>query len=569
MNQDIKISTVFIILIVFGGLLFARFWAVSNSLSIQVFSYMHHHPDGSSFIFLNNQLLGFDAHGQHTTTVELNRFQIQKNNQTDFAFFSNGDILLRQRSRDNNFIENLQRYLRFSNPTDKTSMDAKMGLFRCSLETFQCNPFTKPALNLNNAFSLAIDWATDRVFLADSSRHRVDMYSETGELLDSQDRFRFPNQIDVIDNRLYVADTNHHSLVAYDISGQRIGDIEEFFDTRTEQSMQRGDVWPAAFLLHHNQRWVINHQNNMKNGGVYIFDGKGEFIKKLRLPNEADPFSILQMGDQVLVTDYSQDRIYRYNLNGKLLGEFNPDVLDNKAIELTKQRDHYSFLSHLFTILFAICLISGMGAGFYQQSRKTLSAPLNKNESATNTPQRPQNQEHEHEHVLHWVRPSNRFKIISYCLIGGMFILLLALMALTKLSGNTIETFLDQYWWLLPLSIISSISLFLQMRRKIGITENSIVIHSPLGTKSTCLKHRIMSHDMMIVANESVFQINKLYHLFSASDVENHLYPAFKQGRQVNRSDMQTVLGKNTAIRLTQMFIITGLAGLFVYYSMF
>ncbi len=564
MNQDIKVSTALLIVLLFGGILIAKFWALSASYSVQGFSYLHHHPDGSSFIMVGNQLLGFDTQGQHQTTIKLSQFQVTESSNTDFAFFSNGDVLVRQRTRDNNFIENLQRYYRFANPTDKNSVDAKDGLFRCSPVSLKCKAFTKPALNLNDAFSIAIDWTTDRVFLADSSRHRVDMYSDAGELLDSRQWFRFPNQLEVADNRLYVADTNFHRLIAFDISDNAFGEIKEEFDTRTEQSRQLGEVWPGAFLLLSDQRWVINHKNGMKDGGVYIFDEEGEFHQKLQLPDDADPFALLEMGEQILISDYSHDRIYRFRLDGSLQDDFNPPALDKITSELAKRRHYYQQLDTGFSILFAASFAGSLLLAFFQQSRKQTS-DSGEQQSNPEIVQQPTTK----EPVLYWVKPSSRFKLTGYFLIclAGFFMILL--IALEVLSGNNVVTIFKQYWWLLLLLLVSIAGLLLQLRRRIGLTENSLVIRPVLGAEITCLKHKIMLNDVIIVAGKSVFQVDQLYKLFSANDVENHLYPAFIQGRQVERADMQVVLGKNSAVRVIQFVIMTGLVGLFVYYSIY
>jgi hypothetical protein len=143
---------------------------------------------------------------------------------------------------------------------------------------------------------------------------------------------------------------------------------------------------------------------------------------------------------------------------------------------------------------------------------------------------------------------------------------MILLIALEILSGNNAETIFKQYWWLLPVFLASIAGQLLHLRRRIGLTENSLVIRPALGAEITCLKRKIMLNDVIIVAGQSVFQVDQLYKLFSANDVENHLYPAFKQGRQVERTDMQVVLGKNTAVRVTQLVIMTGLLGLFIYH---
>ncbi|MCH9696471.1 MAG: hypothetical protein K0U68_00030 [Gammaproteobacteria bacterium] len=56
--------------------------------------------------------------------------------------------------------------------------------------------------------------------------------------------------------------------------------------------------------------------------------------------------------------------------------------------------------------------------------------------------------------------------------------------------------------------------------------------------------------------------------MFTANDVEKYLYPAIKQGQHVERTDMQNVFGRNMLVRLLQVVIIGGLAGLFIYHAL-
>ncbi|MCH9696470.1 MAG: hypothetical protein K0U68_00025 [Gammaproteobacteria bacterium] len=505
MNQDIKPGTALLIILIFGGILFAKFWALSSSYAVQVFSYMHHHPDGGSYIMINNQLLGFDSSGSYQASIDLKLMQVDEDSQTDFAFFSNGDILVRQRSRDNNFIEDLQRYFRFTDLTDQISTDAKDGLFRCNPDTFECKAFTEPALNLHSAFSITIDWQTNRVFIADSGRHRVDMYTANGQLLDSHHAFRFPNQLEIVDRRLYVADTNHHRLIAFDITGNEFGDVEESFDTRTEQSIKLGDVWPSAFLLIGDQRWVLNQKQDMSLGGLYVFDSDGAYIKTVTLPEAADPFALLRVNDQVLISDFRQDRIYRYSPDGQLLGDFNSPVIRKLRENLTEQRRFYQNLDTGLTILFAASLVGGLALAFYLQSRK-------ENEHGIEQDHGQPIDQHTiaNDLVEHWITPSLRFKLIgsgAFLLIAG---LLLLAFALEWMRGSDLETFIDQFKPLLLLCALSLIVFLCQLRRRIGISEHRLFIRPALGTQKICPKNNILFHDMSIVIGQSLFNVNQL-----------------------------------------------------------
>ncbi|MCK4842827.1 MAG: hypothetical protein KAT04_13265 [Methylococcales bacterium] len=108
-----------------------------------------------------------------------------------------------------------------------------------------------------------------------------------------------------------------------------------------------------------------------------------------------------------------------------------------------------------------------------------------------------------------------------------------------------------------------------QLRRKIGITQNTVIIYPLIGSKIVCPKNQIIFNDVHILFGKSIFQINQLYKLFSASEIENHLYPAIKQGKQVTRIEMQAILAGNKYVRVAQIVIIVILMGFFVYHGVF
>jgi len=561
MNQDIKASTLIIVVLIFGSLLYAKFWASSEAKSINVYSYIHQHPEGGSYIKLNNKLMGFNPKSELIATIDLAKFNVQENNSSDFAFFSNGDLLLRKKAQQKNFIENLQRYFRFTNPTNKISPDDQEGLFRCNLLSYTCTSFTQQALNINGAFSLAIDIKTDRVFIADSSRHQVYMYSSDGLELDTAKNFKFPNQIEVANNQLYVADTNHHRLASFDISKNEIGEIKQSFDTRTTASRKLMETWPSAFLLIENQRWIINSKNGMSYGGIYIFDNLGGFLKKLKLPAEADPFALIQLGDQVLISDFSLDRIYRFSLEGEQLADFKSLELQKIQKQLTEKSVYYQWLNDMFSILFAVSLATGFLLALYQQNqvkKAVLAEPDLTNQALQNLIEEP---------VLHWIKLSTRAKVFNIVLLTFCVICYLLVSLIPWLSGMSLYEFFVVTWRLQVILIILTVSLLLQFRRKIAITQNLVMIYPLLGSKVVCLKNEIISNDVHILVGKSIFQIPHLYKLYAANDIESFLYPAIKQGKQVDRIEMQAILAGNKYVRITQFILIVFLLGAFLYYG--
>lgn len=190
MNQEVKPLTAIIALAIFGLLLWGKFWAHDASVSVNTFTTMHRHPNGTAYIRLGNQLFGFNGETQSTGQIDLPRLGVDNDSTvSDFAFFNNGDLLIRRHVAEQDFIFNLQRFFRLKNLQSKSSTNQQDGLFRCNTSSFECQPFSNPPINLNDAFALAVDLNTDRVFIADTSRHTLRLFSNTGEELDSKEGF--------------------------------------------------------------------------------------------------------------------------------------------------------------------------------------------------------------------------------------------------------------------------------------------------------------------------------------------------------------------------------------------
>ncbi|MDD5124778.1 hypothetical protein, partial [Methylovulum sp.] len=571
--------TALMILLFFGGLLWGKFWCRGAALEILTFSQMHKHPDGTAYILLDNQLFGFNDKAEATQTIDLARLGIASGEAaTDFAFFANGDLLLRRQLTDGGFIYNLQRYFRFTNLQDKNSHDVMTGLFRCNVTRYQCRPFSDPPLNLMDAFTLSIDWQTDHVFVADTNRHTVRMFSASGKELDAQDRFYFPNQIHFQDHKLYVADTNHHVLTSLTVMGGQLVMYPENIFTKAHPYRQSGDIWPSSFAIIGNQYWIRNANDNMEHGGIYVFDQKNHFIKRLILPEHADPYALLQLGQTVLVSDFSLGRIYRFNLEGTVLPDFQPIVFQTVLTELKNKKTVFQYLDLAFTSLFAFGLVGGFAYALQQQRGKKLSpveAAMAKSrverEAAINAKSAAMIPKHWHGMDVHWMRFSFRFKMF-WAILGLVEFLMLAVLAVILYFIKVpildfLWTFFQKHYLLVIAAIFGIILIALQFRRKIGFSDKYAIVFRGFGKPIICPKEHILYRDDLVLLGKMVLSIRQIMKTYKKEDIEEWLYPAIKQGRHLELSEMQNVLMKKTYIRVFWALVAASLIGCFVYYG--
>ena len=153
---EVSTRNALLILLLFALLLAARFWAYGEAVGLNGLSYLHRHPSGDIGILLGNHLYRFDSEERLQQVIDLARYGVPPDQVTDFAWFSNGDLLLRQGRREEGLRFAVERFFRRDNRTPDQLEQPGVALYRCDTTTAQCRPFTQPALNLNDAFAVEI-----------------------------------------------------------------------------------------------------------------------------------------------------------------------------------------------------------------------------------------------------------------------------------------------------------------------------------------------------------------------------------------------------------------------------
>jgi hypothetical protein len=553
MNQEIKPLTALLIIAAFIAILAGKFWANGEQKSVRGFSYMQHHPNGDAYIMLDHQLFGFNDQGQFTNNIDLSRFGVDKSIVTDFAFFSNGDILLRKSIVQRNFVYNLQRYFRYTSQEPVFGENKDIGLLRCHPENFSCTPFTQTALNLNDSFALSIDQQTNRVFLSESSHHTIYMFSEKGELLSSADDFKFPNQLIYQDHKLYVADTNHHQLAVLNVTENAIEEKIEYMDTRGGSVRELGETWPESILLLPEQRWVINANNDMGHGGIYVFDHKGQYLKRLQQPEGSDMFALLQLGSSVLVTDYFNNSIYKFDLNGARQANFEPAEMQPLLADLTQRRDFYKRLDWFFSGLFVFAFLAGFAYAIWQQRNAGNSVPIPKIIEETLTIDL-------NDTSIDWFKLRFWYKLWA-------FVLPLIVIVITIVLGIKAVELSSLLWVGSFVYAVLTVTWLLSIKEmKLGIKDDFIIVAPVIGKPVQCKQAHILYSGNLIMLGKTVLNITQLSQTFIEEDIEQKLYPMIKGGTEIQRGQMNSLLLKQRRIVVLLALLALILAACFLYF---
>lgn len=385
MDKSISKTTAVLLFAVFGALLGLKFWADDKALDFRGPDHMHTDTAGNLYIQIGNVLLKHDDKGTYLTQYDLTAFGIN-DYYGDFSFFNNGDILIRRGTDELSILEKYKRYRRMTNKTPLAAANDESGLFRCSLETQQCSRFGDGAIDFNRTFHLSIDSQTENVYIADSSRHTLRLFDVNGvQLAVDNNGYKFPNQLSLIDNTLYVADTNHHRIISLDPSPDNFGKLIENHPILSDNpevitvalQQLKSQIWPATFV-HTKDLWWVNVMNNaMRDGDIYLFDPNWHLLGMLELPEGADPMDLVRYGDSILISDFTLNRVYRYDIDGNYVDDFDSTGLQQVIDANKTQQTQYKHLSYAalgsFITLFAGLLVYALVMQSRNRQQQTTS----------------------------------------------------------------------------------------------------------------------------------------------------------------------------------------------------
>lgn len=313
-------------------------------------------PDGHLYIQIHNQLVEHDEDGEFLKTHDLADLGVDLF-LGSYAFFSNGDILLRRGPDPRSFVDNIRAFQRKTNQLSLKPITPITGLYRCDLKSRSCTLFGTNPIDFKAAHGTFIDWDTDEVYISDTTRHVLRKYSADGEVLAGPvGGFRFPNQLMMFDKKLLIADTNHHVIRIVDARSTSFGrDLGRKDIVPAEASAAR-QTWPSHFARVGDEWWVNNMRNGMNEGGLYIFDQSWRYLRKATLPRGADPISIVALGGKVIVSDWNNDRVYRLSVAGNILPDLDSAGLNQIVTDARESRRRFEQYKYLGVLLFALVL---------------------------------------------------------------------------------------------------------------------------------------------------------------------------------------------------------------------
>lgn len=332
-------------------------WASSQAKEIGGPSEIRVAPNGHLFIQMQNQLLEHDESGRFVRRHDLRDLGVERVIGA-LDFFSNGNVLLRRGPDTRTLMQNIRAFQRKTNLQSIVPTTPDTGLARCDLIAKSCVTFGESPVDFKTAFGVYIDRRTDDVFVTDTSRHLLRKYSSDGAPVGGPVAgFRFPNDIMLLDDELFIADTNHHRVAIVAPLTQMFGTSIGEVDVVPAQAKQSRQSWPSDLARIGDTWWVNNMRSSMRDGGVYVFDSAWAFKGKLPLPDDADPIDIREFNDEVLISDWRNDRIHRFSHAGRPLGLFSSTGFNALVAESSQARLKFYLLAYVSAAMIVILIV--------------------------------------------------------------------------------------------------------------------------------------------------------------------------------------------------------------------
>ena len=539
-DMNAKVHPLVVVLVIF--LTFTAIgvwvWGSGEAKKIGGPAELKKNPDGYLYIQIQNQILEHDAEGIFRERHDLAELGVEQL-LGSIAFFSNGDILLRRGPDSRTMSQNIRAYQRKTNIQSLLPQSPGTGLYRCNLDTTECRIFGPAGIDFKAAYSASIDWRTDEVYIADTSRHVLHKYSADGEALAGPvGGFRFPNQLSLHEDQLYVLNTNQHEVRKLDPRTESFGRTLGAFDLDPPVAIEARQIWPSHIARVGDEWWINNMRNTMSEGGIYIFNNDWSYSRRVLLPPGADPISVLPFQDEVLISDWNNDRIYRVATDGELLENFSSSGLEKILAESRAKRLQFRIYSYSGIALFILVL-----AGLFVRVLAADKADRPGVKGAARVPEaRSLN-----EPIMLEPNPEtakkNKFALrIVFLLVTIMSAVLALIIILSGQFTAGLQLFLPVTGLLAICLLIVWISR-VNSGTSISVSGTTVTLRDHTGRESSCLTRNVFyDHTAIATPDMAVFFGQPQMPVYDAQVLKDQLFPRLADAQRVSIWKMQAVL---------------------------
>ena len=509
-------------------------WASGRAASLGGPAELTAGPQGHHFIQIQNFLIEHDEEGVYLRTHDLDDMGVELF-LGGHAFFSDGDILLRRGPDPRSFLDNLRAYKREMNRNTIVPESSESGLFRCDLETSECESFGNPGIDFKASFGVYIDWQTDEVYISDTTRHLLRKYSSTGvELASTADEFHFPNQLMLHDGELLVADTNNHVIRVLEPGSSTFGVRTDSKDVVPPAAKSAGQTWPSHFTRVGDEWWVNNMRTGMDRGGVYVFDDDWRYLRHIELPRAADPISLSAVGEAVWISDWNNDAVRRVSVAGEALTDLESPGLEDVLSRSEDERRRYTLISYAGGIVVGLMFVGLLVQAFARSMNASPAKLDDVSESARSVSDGPLHLEPD-EAAMKRINAAMRIVVVLTVLV------VIPLGVLMQTSDNP-----ELVAKLIPpvAGVFAIVALIAWVNRAnwgtaISLHEDRLTLRDYTGRESTCSIRQVRYDNTAIATRDTVVILGRPQNrIYPDDDVREQLMPRLVDAERVGAMEM-------------------------------
>lgn len=347
-TSDVKPYQAALIIAFFVCIFVSVFFLMDKRNEFKGASFLHY-QDGFINILLDDTIHRYSDYGDYSQ-IYLPDLGIESL-VGGFSFFPNGDLLIRKDASGFDLWNKILVYLRVSGKG--TAKNESATLVRCDVVAKACVEVTNDVSFERSFRSHVLD--NGHIIVADTSNHRLLRFDEDGALVEKAEKgFRFPNKVQVINDRLYVANTNRNAISILDLEGKidiSASDRWQHWSLKSGVAKENKHTFPTEFVKIEKGLVVLSQGISLARGSLYLMDSKGSLQGVFDMPRDTDIISIAPYRGEILASDFSSYKVYRFSQRGELLGELNsPELV--AALEANKHGYHQydQYLTYLYIV---------------------------------------------------------------------------------------------------------------------------------------------------------------------------------------------------------------------------
>ncbi len=538
MNSEVHPAVVALVLFLTAVAIGIWMWGSGAAASLGGPAELRTGPDGHHYLQIQDYLVEHDENGHYVKTHDLSEIGVELFLGT-YAFFSNGDILLRRGPDPRSFGDNLRAFQRKTNRVPINPETADSGLFRCNLDSRQCERFGSPGVDFKAAHGIFIDRSADDVYISDTTRHLLRKYSHDGEeLAATGEAFKFPNQLLLHEGRLYVADTNNHAVQVVESSTNSYGDIIVSLDVVPAEGKLSDQRWPSHFVRVGRTWWVNNMKTGMNLGGLYVFNNDWHYAKRIALPDDADPISMIAVNEEVWVSDWNNDVVRRFTAGGDPLPDLESGGLEEILARSRAERSQYTLYSYGGVALVVFVLLALLVRAYAVSMNKDASAPV--------APQRDAATDHSEDLYLEPDAKALRRMRTATLLVGVLLLPLVALLGYVFAAYDDPRLGIP---FILPVASLflayAAIFWIVNANRgtAIRVSGDTLTLRDHTGRESSCpLRDVRYSASAIATRDTAVFLGREPAPVYARDAIDEQLIPRLAAAQHVNPFTMTRIL---------------------------